>query len=117
MRNVSVSYLFKETISFPIARFKSPRIEETMTMQTKNAALAIALGAICALGPFATDMYVAAMPRMAVDLATTDASIQLSMMTYFAGFTLGQLFYGPVSDRTGRKPMIYLALVIFVALV
>ncbi len=83
-------------------------------MQTKDAALAIALGAICALGPFATDMYVAAMPRMASDLATTDASIQLSMMTYFAGFTIGQLFYGPVSDRTGRKPMIYLALAIFV---
>ncbi len=83
-------------------------------MQNKNTALAIALGAVCALGPFATDMYVAAMPRMAQDLATTDVSIQLSMMTYFAGFTLGQLFYGPVSDKTGRKPMIYLALVIFV---
>ena len=83
-------------------------------MQNKNTALAIALGAVCALGPFATDMYVAAMPRMAEDLATTDANIQLSMMTYFTGFTLGQLFYGPVSDKTGRKPMIYLALVIFV---
>lgn len=83
-------------------------------MQYNNTALAIALGAICALGPFATDMYVAAMPRMAEDLSTTDASIQLSMMTYFAGFTLGQLFYGPVSDKTGRKPMIYLALVIFI---
>jgi DHA1 family bicyclomycin/chloramphenicol resistance-like MFS transporter len=83
-------------------------------MQHNNTALAIALGAICALGPFATDMYVAAMPRMAEDLSATDASIQLSMMTYFAGFTLGQLFYGPVSDRTGRKPMIYLALAIFI---
>jgi MFS transporter, DHA1 family, multidrug resistance protein len=83
-------------------------------MQNKNTALAIALGAVCALGPFATDMYVAAMPRMAEDLATTDANIQLSMMTYFTGFTLGQLFYGPVSDKTGRKPMIYLALAIFV---
>ncbi|TPP11847.1 multidrug effflux MFS transporter [Rhizobium glycinendophyticum] len=83
-------------------------------MQHKNTALAIALGAICALGPFATDMYVAAMPQMAEDLSATDASIQLSMMTYFAGFTLGQLFYGPVSDKTGRKPMIYLALVIFI---
>lgn len=83
-------------------------------MQKNNTALAIALGAVCALGPFATDMYVAAMPRMAVELGTTDANIQLSMMTYFIGFTLGQLFYGPVSDKTGRKPMIYLALAIFV---
>ncbi|MBT9369450.1 multidrug effflux MFS transporter [Rhizobium sp. CSW-27] len=83
-------------------------------MQEKNTPLAISLGAICALGPFATDMYVAAMPRMAQDLASSDAHIQLSMMTYFVGFTIGQLFYGPVSDRTGRKPMIYLALAIFV---
>lgn len=83
-------------------------------MQNKNTALAIALGAVCALGPFATDMYVGAMPRMAEDLATTDANIQLSMMTYFSGYTLGQLFYGPVSDKTGRKPMIYLAMAIFI---
>jgi MFS transporter, DHA1 family, multidrug resistance protein len=83
-------------------------------MQQKNASLAVALGAICSLGPFATDMYVAGMPRMAQDLATTGTHIQLSMMTYFIGFTIGQLFYGPVSDRTGRKPMIYLALSIFI---
>jgi MFS transporter, DHA1 family, multidrug resistance protein len=95
-------------------RFNPSPPEETKAMQHKNTTLAIALGAICALGPFATDMYVAAMPRMAEDLSTTDASVQLSMMTYFIGFTLGQLFYGPVSDKTGRKPMIYLALVIFV---
>ncbi len=35
-------------------------------------------------------------------------------MTYFSGYTLGQLFYGPVSDKTGRKPMIYLAMAIFI---
>ncbi len=84
-------------------------------MNKKTLSIAAALGALCALGPFATDMHVAAMPRMAGDLATTDATIQLSMMTYFVGFTLGQLFYGPASDRTGRKPMIYLALAVFIA--
>jgi len=83
-------------------------------MQKKTLPIALALGALCALGPFATDMHVAAMPSMVGDLRTTAATVQLSMMTYFAGFTLGQLFYGPASDRTGRKPMIYLALVIFV---
>jgi MFS transporter, DHA1 family, multidrug resistance protein len=84
-------------------------------MDKKTLPIAAALGALCALGPFATDMHVAAMPRMAGDLATSDATIQLSMMTYFGGFTIGQLFYGPASDKTGRKPMIYLALAIFVA--
>lgn len=83
-------------------------------MDKKTLSLAVALGAICAIGPFATDMHVAAMPSMVGDLATTSAGVQLSMMTYFGGFTIGQLFYGPASDKTGRKPMIYLALLIFV---
>ena len=82
-------------------------------MNNKTFPIALALGAICALGPFATDMHVSAMPRMAIDLATTDSVVQMSMMTYFVGYVIGQLFYGPVSDRTGRKPMIYVALVIF----
>jgi DHA1 family bicyclomycin/chloramphenicol resistance-like MFS transporter len=81
----------------------------------KTLPIAVALGSLCALGPFATDMHVAAMPRMAGDLSTTDATIQMSMMTYFVGFTIGQLFYGPASDRLGRKPVIYLALAIFLA--
>jgi DHA1 family bicyclomycin/chloramphenicol resistance-like MFS transporter len=58
-------------------------------------------------------MYLAALPRMAGELGATDAQVQMSVMTFFAGFTLGQLFYGPISDRTGRKPMVYVALVIF----
>ena len=82
-------------------------------MNNKTLSIAVALGAICALGPFATDMHVSAMPRMATDLSANDSVVQMSMMTYFVGYTIGQLFYGPVSDRTGRKPMVYLALVIF----
>jgi DHA1 family bicyclomycin/chloramphenicol resistance-like MFS transporter len=69
---------------------------------------------ICAIGPFATDMHLASMPTMARDLGAADATIQLNMMTYFVGFTIGQLFYGPISDRSGRKPVIFFALGIFV---
>lgn len=74
----------------------------------------ITLGVLCGVGPMATDMYLGAMPDIAGSLNGSAASVQLSVMAFFLGFTVGQLFYGPISDRTGRKPMIYLALAIFV---
>jgi DHA1 family bicyclomycin/chloramphenicol resistance-like MFS transporter len=76
--------------------------------------LGIALGVLCGVGPMATDMYLGAMPDIAASLGGSAANVQLSVMAFFLGFTVGQLFYGPISDRTGRKPMIYLALTIFV---
>ncbi len=51
---------------------------------------------------------------MAGDLAKTDTKIRLDMMTYFVGFALGEWFRSPVSERTGRKPLIYVVLAIFV---
>jgi MFS transporter, DHA1 family, multidrug resistance protein len=84
------------------------------TKSPSTMTLAIALGSLCALGPFATDMHVSAMPRMATDLSTSAATIQMTMMTYFGGFTIGQLFYGPASDKLGRKPVIFFALAVFV---
>ena len=82
-------------------------------MKRNNSLIALSLGMLCALGPLGTDMYLGAMPDMANTLNATAAEIQLSVMSFFSGFTLGQLFYGPISDRTGRKPMIYLALAVF----
>jgi DHA1 family bicyclomycin/chloramphenicol resistance-like MFS transporter len=82
-------------------------------MQRNNVLIALSLGTLCAIGPLGTDTYLGAMPEMASTLKATAATIQLSVMTFFAGFTIGQLFYGPISDRTGRKPMIYVALAIF----
>ncbi|MGF0540331.1 multidrug effflux MFS transporter [Agrobacterium sp. ES01] len=85
------------------------------TSPPKTLPIAIALGSLCALGPFSTDMHVSAMPQMADDLATSAATIQMTMMTYFCGFTIGQLFYGPASDALGRKPVIFFALAVFLA--
>lgn len=82
-------------------------------MDKKTLPIAISLGAICALGPLGTDMYLGAMPQMSADLGAPAADVQMSVMSFFLGFTIGQLFYGPISDRTGRKPMIYLALGIY----
>lgn len=61
----------------------------------------------------AVDMYLPAFPVIAKDLGASEDHVQFSLMTFFAGLMLGQLFYGPLSDRFGRKPLIYLGLVAF----
>lgn len=76
--------------------------------------IAPSLGIIGALGPLAIDMYLPDMPQIAADLQVGAGEVQLSLMSFFSGLMIGQLFYGPLSDRTGRKPMIYLGLGIFI---
>lgn len=76
--------------------------------------MAIGLACITALAPLATDMYLPALPLIADALNTTDGAVSYSAMTFFAGFTVGQLFYGPISDRVGRKPVVYFALGLFI---
>ena len=76
--------------------------------------LALILGALTAMGPLAIDTYLPALPRIARDLHTSDALVQVSLSVYFVGIALGQAFYGPLSDRLGRKPALYLGLVMFI---
>jgi len=77
--------------------------------------LAITLGLLGLVGPFAIDMYLPALPRIAGDLGATEAQIQTTLTAYFVTFGLGQLFYGPMSDQTGRKAPILVGLAIFLA--
>src|SRR5687767_2287579 len=73
------------------------------------------LGALTAMGPLAIDMYLPALPAIARDLNTSAASVQVSLAVYFIGIAVGQAFYGPLSDRWGRKPVLYFGLAVFVA--
>lgn len=75
--------------------------------------LPLILGSLSAIPPMAIDMYLPALPMIASDIGTDEGSIQFSLMMFFAGLMLGQLFYGPLSDRFGRKPLIYFGLVVF----
>lgn len=72
------------------------------------------LGVMIAIGPLSIDMYLPALPSMAQDFGVTTASIARSVPAYFVGLVLGQLFYGPLSDRIGRVPPMYIGMVIFV---
>ena len=84
--------------------------------RTRNANLLIILilGALSTVSPFSIDMYLPAFPQIANDLKTTQAEISLSVSGYFVGLACGQLFYGPLLDRFGRKPPLYAGLSLFV---
>ena len=74
---------------------------------------ALILGLLSAVGPFAIDMYLPAMPMIEDDLGASVAATQMTLTAYFIAFGLAQLFYGPWSDQVGRKPPLYLGLGIF----
>lgn len=71
-----------------------------------TAAFVAVLAALIALAPLSIDMYLPAMPRLAEELATQPSRVQYSLSLFFIGMALGQLAYGPLSDRYGRKPML-----------
>ncbi len=58
-------------------------------------------------------MYTPALPAIAEELQASNAEIQITLAVFMAGFALGQLFYGPVSDRFGRRPILLVSLVIY----
>lgn len=72
------------------------------------------LGLLTALGPLSIDMYLPALPEMAKALNTTTQSISGSIPAYFLGLAIGQLIYGTLSDRIGRKTPLYIGLSIYI---
>ena len=75
--------------------------------------LAVVLGLITAVGPFAVDMYLPALPTIGASLNASTAGVQASLMSFFIVFGVCQLFYGPLADIFGRKLPIYGGLVLF----
>jgi DHA1 family bicyclomycin/chloramphenicol resistance-like MFS transporter len=73
------------------------------------------LGSLCVVTPFAIDMYLPAFSRVAAEFHTTTSAISLSLSTYFVGFALGQIIYGPLLDRVGRKRPLYVGLSVYIA--
>ncbi|HWD21411.1 MAG TPA: multidrug effflux MFS transporter [Verrucomicrobiae bacterium] len=77
--------------------------------------IVLILGSLSTLSPFAIDMYLPAFPEMAAALHVSTAKISLSIATYFAGLAVGQIIYGPLLDRLGRKIPLYFGLALFMA--
>jgi len=72
------------------------------------------LGSLATISPFSIDMYLPGFPRIALDLNTTIDKVQLSLTGYLIGICIGQVLYGPLLDRFGRKNPLYAGLVIYV---
>jgi len=75
--------------------------------------LALILGAQTAMGPLAIDTYLPALPTITREFGTSTAAVQLSLSVYFIGIALGQAVYGPLSDRHGRRPPLFVGLALF----
>ena len=84
-----------------------------MTASPGMARIAIVIGLLGMVGPFAIDMYLPALPLVTAELGASPQAVQFTLSAFFAAFGLSQLVYGPLSDRMGRKPPLYIGVGIF----
>lgn len=82
-------------------------------LRPNTFALTALLAGLSAFGPLTTDMYLSSMPDIARQLSASPAQVQFTISAYLVGLALGQIVYGPVSDRYGRKPVLLGALAIY----
>ncbi|PWC10343.1 Bcr/CflA family drug resistance efflux transporter [Brenneria roseae subsp. americana] len=75
--------------------------------------LILILGLISMLMPLAIDMYLPALPIIAAEFGAPDGHVQMTLSTYVLGFAIGQMFYGPMADSLGRKPVILVGVLVF----
>ena len=74
----------------------------------------VVLGLLCAIGPLCTDFYLPALPEITDQLSATGTQTQLSLTAALIGLGLGQLFFGPLSDRIGRRKPLTISLLLFI---
>jgi MFS transporter, DHA1 family, multidrug resistance protein len=86
-----------------------------MARSLSLTAYSVILGLVAAVGPFAIDMYLPAMPVIGADFGASMQSVQWTIVAYFIAFGLAQLIYGPWADQAGRKPPMYTGLALFMA--
>jgi len=80
----------------------------------KYIQLILILGSLTALGPFSIDMYLPGFSGIAKDLNTSVAKVSMSLSSYFIGISAGQLLYGPLLDRFGRKKPLFIGLLVYI---
>jgi DHA1 family bicyclomycin/chloramphenicol resistance-like MFS transporter len=82
-------------------------------LQPGTFALTLLLSLLTALGPLSMDMYLPSLPEIGRALDASTAQVQLTISSYLFGFAVGQIVYGPVSDRFGRRPVLLAALALY----
>lgn len=80
---------------------------------TRDVELIILLGLLAAIGPLSIDTYLPSIPAIANMLGTSIPVVQQSVSAYFLGLAAGQIVCGPFSDRFGRRPILFIGLVLY----
>jgi DHA1 family bicyclomycin/chloramphenicol resistance-like MFS transporter len=80
----------------------------------RNFRTTLILSALVAFAPMSIDMYLPTLPALERYFSTDTASVQHTLASFFVGLAIGQLFYGPLADRYGRKPPLYFGLALYV---
>ena len=75
--------------------------------------LVILLTSLVMVGQMSTSMYLPSLPSLANDLHVEAAGVKMTMTVFLAAFALAQLFFGPLSDRFGRRPALFLGLALY----
>lgn len=84
-----------------------------MKIVPRSTAYIILLVALSSFGPLTMSIYTPVMPLIGADLLAGSGSVKLTLTTYMLGFAVGQLFYGPLSDRHGRRPVALVGVLFF----
>ena len=91
-------------------------MQEDFTIRNKKREkiILLVLGTLIALGPFSIDMYLPSFDSIAKEFTTTKAQVGFSLTSYFIGISFGQLAYGPIMDKFGRKKPLLIGLVVYI---
>jgi DHA1 family bicyclomycin/chloramphenicol resistance-like MFS transporter len=81
--------------------------------RARHVELVVILASLSIIGSLSIDMYLPALPTIAADFGVRGSDAQFTLSTFFLGFAIGQAFYGPLSDRFGRKPPLYVSLALY----
>lgn len=83
-------------------------------MRTNKKTILLILGLLSAVGPFSIDMYLPAFDTIASDFDTSINKVQFTLTAFFIGIAFGQMIYGPLLDRYGRKKPLVIGLIIYI---
>src|SRR3954469_5979060 len=84
-------------------------------LQPDTFALTALLGFLTSFGPLSVDLYLPSLPEVGRALGASEPRVQLTISLYLIGYAIGQMGYGPISARFGRKPVILTAVLIYTA--
>src|SRR5690606_29901921 len=96
------------------AALRRKQFSKELIMTSRFLRIAVVLGLLTAVGPFAIDMYLPALPSIGEDLNAGTVSVQMSLLVFFLSMGLAQIIVGPISDMIGRKAPLYIGLVLFI---